>query len=67
VIIDNFGYLYSIKGLSAWKFSMGFLCLCFYLSVVVMYTQAMGSKEWREVKFNIRPLLILQIKPFLIS
>lgn len=34
---------------------------CVFLSVVVMYTQAMGSKEWREV--NIHSLLIYKLNP----
>ena len=41
---------------------MGVLVSVCFLSVVVMYTQAMGSKEWREVSMH--PLLVYKLNPF---
>ena len=40
----------------------GCFSFCVFLLVVVMYTQAMGSKEWREVSMH--PLLVYKLNPF---
>ena len=52
----------AIETISVGKLSKGVLVSVCFLSVVVMYTQAMGSKEWREV--NMHPFLVYKLNPF---
>ena len=60
--ISSGGPIY--RSSATWTIYISMCVFCLFLSVVVMYTQAMGNKEWREVNIHALVISASQIQCF---